>query len=205
VVRVEEHHVVSEPVLRAVREARERPRERCTARALGREHGIVRELAERDHDAHLGEQRALGDEIAATRRDLDRRRPVRRRRAARRGGHERVAELEPVIAPDGGRLVREAGAVERGVEPVAAFVAGEDPPGAVAAVGRGSEADDQEPRRGVAEAGHRPRPVRPIAEAGDLLARDAFAMRDEPRAEPAARDARLEARERVTRRRGRRQ
>ena len=49
--------------------------------------------------------------------------------------------------------------MERRVEPLARAVAGEHPPGAVGAVGGRGEADDQDPRRRVAEAADRPRPV----------------------------------------------
>ena len=44
-------------------------------------------------------------------------------------------------------------------------VAGEDPAGPVAAVGRRSQPDDQDPRLRVAEPGHRSAPVRLVAEA----------------------------------------
>jgi hypothetical protein len=71
-------------------------------------------------------------------------------------------------------------------------------------VRRRREADDEEPRVGIAEARHRPAPVRDGPEAGDPLPRHLLAVRDEARAEPAADEAALESLERATRRRGRR-
>jgi len=52
-------------------------------------------------------------------------------------------------------LVREAGAIERGVEEIAGAVAGEHPAGTVAAVRGRRETDDQHARARVAEAGQR--------------------------------------------------
>src|SRR5665811_1053494 len=54
---------------------------------------------------------------------------------------------------------RVAGAVQRGVEPVARAVAGEHATGAVGAVRRRRQADDRQLRFGIAEAGDRPGPV----------------------------------------------
>src|SRR5437764_1029779 len=72
---------------------------------------------------------------AAAGEDLDGCRTVGRRRAARDRAHERVVEPEPVVAVPRRRLVREAGAMQRGVEPVPALVAGEDAARTVPAVG----------------------------------------------------------------------
>ncbi len=69
-------------------------------------------------------------------------------------------------------------------------VAGEHPTRPVAAMGGRGEADDEDPRRGVAEPGHRPAPVRLVAESSDLLAGDAFTPLDEPRTAAAGDDLR---------------
>ena len=86
------------------------------------------------------------------------------------------------------RLVGQPGPVQRGEEPVAAAVAGEDPAGAVAAVRGRRQPDDGDPRR-------RPAPAR--APAGPstsrrrtrrrLTARDLLAPGHQPRAGPADR------------------
>ena len=80
------------------------------------------------------------------------------------------------------RLVGEAAAEQRREQEVARPVAGEHPAGAIAAVRRGREPDDQHPGAGVAETRHRPGPVRLVAKRRALLARDLFAPFDEPRA-----------------------
>src|SRR3954468_15720942 len=86
-------------------------------------------------------------------------------------------------------LVREAREVERGEQPVARAVAGEDAAGPVAAVRCRREAEDVELRARVAEARDRPAPVGLGGEGGALLARDLLAPGHEPRAAAAARDA----------------
>src|SRR5262245_19546493 len=138
--------------------------------------------------------------MISARRDLRGRRAIGGRRAAGDRRHEGVVEVESVVTGNGRRLVGESGAVERRVEPVAALVAREDAAGAIAAVGGRSEPDDEEPRPRIAEPGHGASPVDPLAEARDPLARHALAMRDQPRAQPAADDTALDAPERVTRR-----
>ena len=81
-------------------------------------------------------------------------------------------------------------------EEVARRVAGEDPARPIAAVRGGSQADEQDPRVRVAEPRYRQAPVRLVAEAFDLLARDQFAPGDEARAAPARDDLGGECRER---------
>src|SRR6266850_2300831 len=97
---------------------------------------------------------------------------------------------------DGRRLVGEACVVERLEEPVAAAIAGEHAARAVAAVGRGREPDQQQPRARVTEARKRTRPVAlaPIAER--RRGGGSLAMRDESPAAPAAHDPRVETLER---------
>ncbi len=133
---------------------------------------------------------------------LGRQRLVGGRGAADGGGHKRAAQLEAVAGRDRLGLVREARAVEGGEQPVARAVPGEDAPGAVAAVRRGGEAEDVDPRRGVAEARHRPAPVLLLGVGGALLARDPLAPLDEARAGAARDDPRLQLLERVSRHRG---
>jgi len=179
-----------------VAERRRRTRHDLATRALDGEEAVVRDLAERNDDAQAGEPSELGDQVPAAGLDLGRRRPVRRRRTARDRGDEGVAQTKPVVAVHRRRLVRKAGPVERPVEPVPALVAREDAARAVPAVRGRGETDDEHSRAGVAETGNRPPPVRPVAEAGDLLARHALAVLDESRAEPTPGEPRLEPIER---------
>ena len=62
-------------------------------------------------------------------------------------------------------LVGETGLMQRAVKPVAAAVAGKHPPGAIAAMGRRRQTDDQDARFGIAESGER---LGPIVLAGDI-------------------------------------
>ncbi len=114
------------------------------------------------------------------------------------GGAQRTAATiripvsdQPVPARHAGGLAGIPGAVEGGVQPVAAPVTGEHAPRPVAAVGRGREPDDEDAGVRVAEARRGPAPVRLVGE------RRAFPDRghglppgDEPRAGPAHRDLR---------------
>ena len=191
----EEHEPRRQAVLRPVCEARPRGRQRCAAGALGGEEAVVRHLAERDRDSESRQERELAQQPATAGRDLGRRGAVRGRGAAHDRGDERVAQPEPVVALARDGLAREPGAVERSVEPVAALVAGEHAPGPVGPVRGRREPDDEESRRRVAESRHGPGPVRPGAEARDLLPPHPLAVLDETRAEPAARQAPLEPEE----------
>src|SRR5207244_11150462 len=87
----------------------------------------------------------------------------------------------------GARPIREPGPVQRGVEPVAGPIAGEDAPGPVASVGGGGEPDDHDPCPRIAEAGQGSRPVRLTFEAARRVRRRLLAPLDQPRAAPAAR------------------
>lgn len=81
------------------------------------------------------------------------------RGAADGGGDPGVVEGEAVGTVSGGGLVGEAGFVEGAEEEVAGAVAGEDAAGAVGAVGSGGEAEDEDARGGVAEAGDGAAPI----------------------------------------------
>ena len=78
--------------------------------------------------------------------------------------------------------------MHRGIEEVSRAVPGEDAARAVRAVRARRQADDEDARLGIAEAGHRPPPVVPVAEAGDLVAGNPLAPRDEPRTRAAGDD-----------------
>ena len=149
---------------------------------------VPAEGAEGDDHAGAVEQVELALQIREAVVALRRRRLVGGRRAADGGGDVGVDQPQAVVAAHRGRLVGEAGPVKRRVEPVAGAVAGEHAAGAVGAVGGGGEADDQDPRRGVAEAADRPRPVVLAAETARRVGRLRLAPGDQPRAAPAGVD-----------------
>ena len=101
-------------------------------------------------------------EMIEAARDLLRQRLVVGRRAAHRGEDVRVRSAQAVVDVSGRRDVGEAGAMQRRHQEVAGAadaVAGEHAAGAVGAVRRGRQADEQQPRVGIAEARHRAAPV----------------------------------------------
>ena len=64
-----------------------------------------------------------------------------------------IAQREAVVAMIGIGLVGKAGGMKRAVKPIAAAVASEHPAGAIAAMRRRRQADDQKLRVGIAKAG----------------------------------------------------
>ena len=141
--------------------------------------------------------RELAHEVRQAGVALLRRRLVRRRRAPaprrrtrsraasrRRGRPMSAGSRSPPRCSDANRKSPERSPVK-----IAA--------GAIAAVRRRREPDDQHPRRRIAEARHRPAPVRPVGEARDLLSRDLLAPRDQPRARAARDDLGLDPAERA--------
>src|SRR5690606_24065163 len=75
---------------------------------------------------------------------------------------------------------------------VAALIAGEHAAGAVAAVRRGGEADDQQPRVGRTDPRHGASPVLLVLECAALLARHLLAPCDESRTRAAVDQVRVE-------------
>ena len=128
------------------------------------QHRVPADRAECHHHADARAERELAAQEGEAARPLVGLGAVGGGRAAHRRGDPAAAEPQPVVRAHRRGLGREAGAVQGGEEHVAAAIAGEDPPGAVGAVGRGGEADHQQPRVGVAEPGHRPRPVLLVGE-----------------------------------------
>src|SRR5256885_1214997 len=91
-------------------------------------------------------------------------------------------KLKSIAAADAGGLIGEASPVQRAEEPIAGAIAGKDAARSIAAVRGRREADDEQPRIGVAEARDRPAPVLPVAIRSAFFERDLFAPRDKPRA-----------------------
>ena len=154
----------------------------------GRPHRLVAERAQRDDHTNPVEQLELAAQERRALVALGRSRLVRRRRAPNRCSDVRVAQHQPVVDADRRRLVREAAPEHRREQEVARTVAREHAPGAIAAVRRGREADDQHAGARIAETRHRPGPVGLVAKRRPLLARDRFAPFDEARARATARD-----------------
>src|SRR5882672_1697285 len=146
------------------------------------------DAAERQYHAHVPQGRDLTVEPAAASRQLVGQRLVLRGCAAAGRRDERPRQAEPVALPDARRLVRESGAVQGGVEEVAAPVAGEHAPGPVSPVRRRRKAHDEERRARVAEPRQRTGPIGPLAEALDLRPGHFLAPRHQPRAGPALDD-----------------
>ena len=140
-----------------------------------------------DDHPHAGQRGPLRLEERQAGVELLRRRLVVRRRAAHRGGDPGVAQRQAVAPRLGDREAGEAGGVHRRHQEQAGAIAGEHPAGAVGAVRAGRQADDQQARLGIAEAGQRAAPVGLVAIRGALHRRDVGAVRPQPRA-PRARD-----------------
>src|ERR687892_220528 len=147
--------------------------------------GAPGEGPQRDHPPNPVQQPQLPDEIGQARVPLLRRGPVRRRGALDRGRHVRPLETESIVAVVRGGLVGQAGAVHRGEQPVTGAVAGEDPPGPVAAVSRRGQPHHEDPGVGVAESGHRARPVALARVSSRRVGGGLFPPCDQPRTQAA--------------------
>lgn len=91
-----------------------------------------------------------------------------------------------------GGLIRKTRFVQRAKEPIATAVAGKHAAGAIAAVRRRRQADNQQPRLGIAEAGDGLAPIFIFGKAFHFFARHLLAPGDEPRASRAGDDLLLE-------------
>jgi len=174
-------------------EPRLRTRDPHAQRRQGPEGGVPAELAERDDDPDPVEGRELAEEVRRAVVALVDGWLVRRWSAAHRRADSDVGQRESIVRSSARWPVGEPGPMERRPQEVAARVAGEHPPGPVAAVRRRREAEDEDPGVRVAEARQWPAPVRLVAEARDLLARHQLPPGDETRAAEAADDVVVEA------------
>jgi hypothetical protein len=153
--------------------------------------GVPGEGAEADHYARP-EQLELAGGVGETGVALGRRGFVPGRGAADGGGDPEPREPQPVVLTLRDGSAREARPVEPGEEEVAGAVAGEEAARAVRPVGGGGEAEDEDSRSRVAEAGDGAAPVRLSRVGGPLLARHPLPPLDEPRAQPAGDDLALQ-------------
>ena len=109
-----------------------------------------------------------------------------------RRGDITVGEFKTVAAMIGVGLIGEAGLVQRAVKPVAAAVAGKHPTGAIAAMSRRRQTDDQHPRFGIAESGERLGPINLTDISARWFFRASLAPAHQSRAFPASSDALIE-------------
>jgi hypothetical protein len=130
------------------------------------------DLPQADDDTDALQGLDLGGEMRGAVAEFLRRGFVARRSAANDRGDPGVAQFETVIAGDRAPLAGEAEVVEDGIHEVAGAVSGEGTAGAVGSVSAGSEAEDEDTRAGVAEAGNGPSPV------GLVLIGATFGLRD---------------------------
>src|SRR5512135_30374 len=165
---------------------------RCKKRIEG-------DLADDDNDLDPTKKSNLLDQIRPATIEFAARRLVPRRRAMHRRGNIAFAELQSIAAAVGVRLIGKACVVKRAVKPIAAAVAGEHPSGAIAAMGRWREADDQHASVWIAKARQR---LCPVALAGitsrRVLSRT-FTPAHQARASPAAGDPAVQFVERAHR------
>src|SRR5947207_13355400 len=95
---------------------------------------------------------------------------------------------EPMLVPPELGPVGEGRLEEGPEEEVARLVAREHPPGAVAAMGRRREADDQDPGARISKGRKRPGPIRLAPKAARRILRRELAPGDQTRAAPAGDD-----------------
>ena len=158
----------------------------------GTERPVPGEGAEGDDDHHAPEGPDLPGQVGQAAVPLLGERLVVRRSAPDDGRDVAVGEGQAVALVASRRLAGEAGPVQRPVEPVARRVAGEQPPGAVPAVGGGGEAHDEQASAGVAEAGEGAGPVGRPPEARGRRRGHRLPPGNEPGAPPAADHLRID-------------
>src|SRR5436190_21962931 len=93
---------------------------------------------------------------------------VGRRRTPHGRSDPHPGQGQSVVGAAARGTIGEAGAMEACPQEIAAGIAREDPARPIAAMRRGCEPDDVDPRIRVTEAGQRPAPVRLVTEAEDL-------------------------------------
>ena len=116
-------------------------------------------LAEAYDDADARQSLNLIRQVSGAVANLLGVRLVAGRGAANDGGDPGMAELQAIFAGDGAGFGGEAELVQDGIHEIARAVSGEGAAGAVGSMGAGGEAEDEDPRAGVAKAGYRAGPV----------------------------------------------
>lgn len=120
---------------------------------------IPGDFAEADDHLYARKECHFFGEVGRAIADLFGSRLVTGRRAPNYGADPHAAKPKAVVDVCGVRLVRESGVVEDRIEKIPGAIAGEDPPGAIAAVGSRSEAKGQDTGFRIAKARNGTRPV----------------------------------------------
>jgi hypothetical protein len=98
-------------------------------------------------------------EIRPAALEFNRARFIIRRRAPNRGRDVTIREFQTVISMNGVRPIGKSGGVKRSVEPVAAAIPGKYSAGPISSVRGWRQADNQQPRLGIAKPGQSLRPI----------------------------------------------
>jgi hypothetical protein len=119
-------------------------------------------------------------------RHLRGQRLVRRRRATQSRGQVNILQSEPVFAIRGSRLIGKPSAKQRLVQKICGAISGEHSSGAIAAMRRGRESQNQKLGPRIAKSRNRLAPIIPCQERTALVLRNLFAIPYEARARAAA-------------------
>ncbi len=190
--------VAADPKTRPVAKSRARPRQLVARLCEDLEAGLEGHQSEGDENARRRQEGHLARQVRTAAGELGGQRPVERRRAPASGRDQRSRKLQAVIPPPRLGLIGETGLEEGSEEEIAGFVASEDPARSVSPVGRGREADYENPRPRVAEGRKRPPPVRFSPEPARRILRGELPPGDESRAAFAGDDLPLDAAQRVS-------
>jgi hypothetical protein len=140
---------------------------------------VVRQLAQGNDDAEVGQQLHFLLQVRAAPGKLLRRGLVARRCATDRRRDIEICEPEAVVARNRVGLGGKAGLVQHPVEEVPGGVPGEHAAGAVGAVGPWGQSDEQHPGVWVPERGNREAPIWVVLKSTALLVSYETAMVDQ--------------------------
>lgn len=178
----QERQTRSGDVLSGMSEDESRARGDLAAALENRQITVECKPPERNNNLYLPQKFEFTLQVGAAVAHLLGQRLVIRGRTADGRRNVRVCQTEPVRAADTLRLRSKTGTVQRSEEEIARAVSGEHAAGTVGSVRSGREPQNEQPRLGIAERGHRPAPVFLIAIGPPLLGRDMSTVRHQPRA-----------------------
>jgi hypothetical protein len=154
----------------------------------GRERRIKSDATKRHHDAHISQEFNFSQQEGTTISYFVGQRLVSRRRAMHGRCDVAVTKLQAVVAMNGRGLISKSEFVKGAIEPLAAAVTGEHPPGAISAVRRWRKPNDEQSRARVTKAWHRLAPIRPLAITVSFFFSDALSPCHQSRALSAIND-----------------
>ena len=149
---------------------------------MRREKRVESDLSQRDDHANGFEKFELSNQVGPAAFEFIAARFIIRRCATNGGGNVTIREFEAVISLNRVRLIGETSRMQRSIEPVAAAVPGKYSAGSISPVRRWCQADNQQPRLGIAKAGQRFRPVGLPSVSPRRIARNLLAPAHQPRA-----------------------